>query len=474
MPKMKRISLLVLAAVTIVGCVVFASCSNRTGGERGRGRAAESWPGPAPRDLGGMVFRIANAYWRDNHLFPNPDEIGTPVGNAKQAVLDSIAEDFNITFEFVPIAPTEMLNRLQPAVMAGDPFVHLVITTMWAMGQLIGAGLMGDLASVPGLNLESDLWSHPIHQVTTIGGKVQATMAVFNNVDWQTCLIFQKSLWNDLNLPDPYEMVRRGEWTWDRFREYSVAAAADLNGDGVIDSTNDRWGFVAIPSIHTLHSGMGGRCFDIHPETGRLYLSVATPGGIAVADRLRAFSEIPGAWYREVNGDPERNEMFFTRRCLFYEFPVANMALYFPEMEDDFGILPYPKWDEQQPAYRNDITHNAVLMGIPITNNQKEETGIILEALAARSASVMELQKADFEIRILRSDEDIEMFNSYIMPYPSYDIGHLMIFAGYSFDAPIGYLSAYIITHAINDFASEIESVREAVEFNINEVFFVD
>jgi hypothetical protein len=240
MKVLKRIGLLLLAALMLV---VFVACGNQTSGS-GRGQARRTdWPGPKPEDLGGLVFKIAD--FHDDRFLATAEQLGTPVGDMKAVVMKSIEDDFNIKFELINVPPAEMVNRLLPAVWAGDMFAHLIVGTQWAFGSLIGAGLLGDLSAIPTLDLNNGMWNKSVHRATGIGGEVLATAGIYEfwGLTWVT--YFNKGLWNELNLPDPYELVRRGEWTWDKLLEFSNIAKSDLNGDGVIDSPNDRWGFVA-------------------------------------------------------------------------------------------------------------------------------------------------------------------------------------------------------------------------------------
>ena len=464
MKGVQKLGLLILAALMLAGV---AAC-DRAGGSARQGRG-ERWPGPEPQDLGGLVFKIAdNTNFR---FLPRDTELGTPMGDLKHTIMESIMEDFNVTFDVVRITENDMLNQLTPAVMAGDLFAHIIISTTWAFGGLISAGLLGDISAVPTLNLDSDLWMRHVHRATTVRGEVLATAGIFEHWDRASVVVFQKSLWNQLNLPDPYELVRRGEWTWDRFEEFAVLAAQDLTGDGVVDNINDRWGMAVIPDdfMRATVLSMGGRFFDFHPVTGRLYSPMATPEGIAIADWLRYFSLIPGAWYRGP-GQNNRTEMFINRRALFMPHDLHIWEVV-RAMDDDFGILPYPKRNAEQPEYLSVASHNAMLIGIPITNNQLEETGIIMEALAARFAPVREMQRAELEDIVLRSDEDIEMLD-YIIPNLACDIGFIMAIAGPVWNTPMGTLYNYTFNHTVNDFASEIESRRMAMEVAINEVFF--
>ena len=462
----QRLGLLMLAGLMLAGAV---ACDRGADRARGPGRGGR-WPGPEPQDLGGLVFRIAdNTMYR---FFPSEAELGTPLGDVKLAVMESIMEDFNVTFEIIFVAENDVLDRLSPAIWAGDMFAHFIITTKWAYGWLIGADLMGDLSAIPTLNLDSDLWMQHVHQATTVKGEVLATAGIFEHWDRAPALVFQKSLWNDLSLPDPYEMVRRGEWTWDRLQEYASIAQQDLTGDGVVDNVNDRWGLVVIPDdfLRAAVISMGGHFFDFHPVTGRLYSPMAAPDGIAMANRLRSLSEMPGVWFREPGQSVNtRNEMFINRRALFYPQDL-NVFEEIRAMSDDFGILPLPKLNIQQPDYLNSASHNALFIGITKTNDQLEATGIIMEALAARFAPVRELQRAVLENIILRSDEDVEMLD-YILSSMVCDIGFIMPRAGEEFHVPIGVLFQYAYTHNVSDFASEMEARRIAMEIMVNEVY---
>ena len=471
MKNVRRISLLLLAALILVG---FAACKGKGAAGTARGRAAEAkWPGPEPRDLGGMVFKIAD--FHDDRFFPGSGEIGTTVGDLKATVMKSIEDDFNVTFEMMNVPPGEMIYRLHPAVWAGDVFAHMIITTQWAYGHLIGAGLLGDLSKVPTLDLSDGLWMTPVSRAATIGGEVLATGGIFEHWSNTWVIYFQKSLWNELNLPNPYELVRNGEWTWDKLLEFCIVAQQDLTGDGVVSGPNDRWGLVSPGDdlLRAWYTSMGGLYFDVNPATGMLYSPAATPEGIAIADWMRAFTEIPGAWYRDHGQTDElRNEMFANRRALF-----SAGGLWVPgefrQMHDDFGILPMPKRSPQQKSYLNNVNHNAPLIGISKTNTQLEETGVIMEAMAARFAPIRDLQRKELTDIMLRSEEDEEMLN-YIIPNTVFDIAHIMFNAsegGTGFNVPHARLTDYVTMHAEGDFASAMEANREAMEIQANELF---
>ena len=54
-------------------------------------------------------------------------------------------------------------------------------------------------------------------------------------------------------------------------------------------------------------------------------------------------------------------------------------------MQDEYGILPYPKYDENQKEYYSCASDAPTSFAIPTTNNSPEIAGAVLEALASYS-----------------------------------------------------------------------------------------
>jgi len=54
-------------------------------------------------------------------------------------------------------------------------------------------------------------------------------------------------------------------------------------------------------------------------------------------------------------------------------------------MKDDYGIVPFPKYDEKQKEYYSHAHDNYTVFAIPTTNQKLEATGAVLEAMASYS-----------------------------------------------------------------------------------------
>lgn len=84
------------------------------------------------------------------------------------------------------------------------------------------------------------------------------------------------------------------------------------------------------------------------------------------------------------------------------------------EMVSDFGILPYPKLDENQNDYINCPTSFRMqVITIPVTNARMEVTGAVLEALAYHSldTTVEAYYEANLQGKVSRDNESRQMLD---------------------------------------------------------------
>ena len=100
-------------------------------------------------------------------------------------------------------------------------------------------------------------------------------------------------------------------------------------------------------------------------------------------------------------------EMFMNDQIAFRSVSIYNLQS-IREMVSDFGILPTPKYDEQQEDYVNCPTSFRMLtITIPVTNTRLELTGSVLEALAyySKDTTVEAYYDANLQRKVSRDDE---------------------------------------------------------------------
>jgi ABC-type glycerol-3-phosphate transport system substrate-binding protein len=72
---------------------------------------------------------------------------------------------------------------------------------------------------------------------------VQGDLLIIDN-DAMEAMIFNKALLRDHGLENPYEIVKKGEWTFEKLIEMSKDIAKDLNGDGTMYIKDDLFGCI--------------------------------------------------------------------------------------------------------------------------------------------------------------------------------------------------------------------------------------
>ena len=128
----------------------------------------------------------------------------------------------------------------------------------------------------------------------------------------------------------------------------------------------------------------------------------------------------------------ERISMFNTKKALFYSHTMFYMD-YLRDLESDFGILPYPKFEATQENYGNLVSAwHSYFLCVPVMNKNMERTAIILEELAYRGKKI--LTPAYYEKTLVgqytRDEESAEMLDI-IFANLVYDVGIYYNIGGY-------------------------------------------
>ena len=71
-------------------------------------------------------------------------------------------------------------------------------------------------------------------------------------------LAYNKQMLDEAGLEDPNALYERGEWTWDKWREYMLALTQDTDGDGVTDvyGYGSRWDFLVFNLLMSNGTGI--------------------------------------------------------------------------------------------------------------------------------------------------------------------------------------------------------------------------
>ena len=187
---------------------------------------------------------------------------------------------------------------------------------------------------------------------------------------------FNKTLAADLGLDSPYDLVRDGTWTWEKYYTYARTAYSTANG-----IFGDDLGLLPVERCEALVWGTYG---VRTANTGRD--TVPTPASDAVCSSVQEMADL--IFERMYRGTtmPEAGQdgaALFDAGKLLFSCGGLSMLAKRPDIGVDWGIVPLPKPDESAP-YRSGCGDLAVLC-VPSVTGEPEKTGLLLQALFAAS-----------------------------------------------------------------------------------------
>jgi len=239
----------------------------------------------------------------------------------------------------------------------------------------------------------------------------------FMSLDLAWVLLFNHNIFDDYGMEYPYDHVRNGTWTLDTFGEY-VSAAASLNGDeswSYTDDGNSVYGVMAHDgSPFALSYASGNRVFTKNADDS-YSVTFDTERTYAAMEKIISILN-PKNGQAHINNSTNAAGFYITGfkegRSAFLSCEV-KAALEERDMDDTFGLLPNPKYDEDQEDYYSNTTSGTFLLTAPTTQTDTAMAGTILDALAYESwDDVLEIY---YDITVsqkgLRNDDSIEMLD---------------------------------------------------------------
>jgi len=279
---------------------------------------------------------------------------------------------------------------IQQAMTSGDTeMFDLVSYHVSDNGATAVAGLYQNWHEIPYVNFEKPWWGDSNTEDLTVNGKAYLALGDMSitSVDSSYCLLLNKKLASDANLGDLYQVVRDGKWTIEKIAEICEQVYQDTNANGIKDledvfgmtSTTGnavvayQWAFDN-PIIKKDESGVPQFVINIEK-----YADIVT-------EIVELYNTGIGVFSNAV-GSQDYYTLFNNGQALLVCANLANMPLTADVIEFDMGVLPYPKWDEDQKEYLTMVGGHADAMGVSIIENEEETAiiGLITEAMCAES-----------------------------------------------------------------------------------------
>ncbi len=411
----------------------------------------------------------------------SPELINIAISNRNNLVSDR----FDVTFtEIRTESFGQILDLVRNNHIGGTNLYDIVMPYIPQGATLAFEGYFHLLNESEHIRMEKPYWDQGAREGLSIGFKTYFLTGDFSMLSLACthALVFNKDVVEDHNLESPYDLVKSGKWTIDKLQEMARKVTADT--DGVTGmSYADTYGYLANTNIVTsMFIGSGERL--TRKDTNDLpYISVSSERGVNVYGRIFDLINDKQATghIESFQSDVESvgktvwkaaTEAVAEKRVLFRAMAIADVPE-LGEYECNFGILPLPKYDEAQDNYHSFVsTVYATSIAIPLSNNEFEDTAIIVEALCQASTDTVKVNYYDIMLknRKIQDNESEEMLDL-IFANRVYDIGAVFTWGGESIydQNGIGTFMNQITFDGSNTFISKFEAVKDKIQSDLDE-----
>ena len=400
---MKKIIVLLLCCIMILSLVftLYSCNSGDTGGKTGSGgennsagdNIADDTPEDAenPDDRNSITdnlpdmnfekydFRIFNSSDFSDRLYAGAEN-GDVINDAFYKANKTVEDRFNINISIIESVYDSSEKAMKAAIKSGDDAFDLAFGHDYGTGAASLEGLFVDIHTLNYLDYSKPWWPNNTVDSLTIKGK----MFVFSNsittlgLDWTRLLYINKGTAKDMGVEVPYKDVFDGTWTLDKLINITRDIYTDLNGDGKRDR-DDKYGYAFTGPFYCSIEPFGVQV--VHKTADGFEINVMNERTQKIVDMMyELIVNSPGTFYYR-NEEQLSEKLFLNGNAFILHKYLQDARLTFRASDIDYGILPFPKLDENQESYY--AGYHDRLFAVPVTAQDLDRAAIIIEAMSA-------------------------------------------------------------------------------------------
>lgn len=340
----------------------------------------------------GRSYNILNCYkdqWEQLCLVTSHEYNGTAINDAIYQRTTWLEETLNCTLIEINVDMYEIKKTLDVVIDSGDlSYAAAYMQVGDIAAEMIGNRLT-QLDYVQNMDLNESYWNKELMEATTINNRHYSAVsdAHLMHFDGSWCVFFNKQTLENSDMELPYDLVRNGTWTLEKMETMS-RDLANLNGD-------DSWTLKLSGNAHygftTYWVGVGTLLYGVDAQFGKKdindipFLTCATPDFTDKAQDVADFCSEPGTFYFATADNEKKDEkadaLFINRRVAFAGLQVCFMNK-FMKADIEFGIVPFPKYSEDQEEYNVSSSVTAPFLTIPYGYAYTEDIGLIMDAMS--------------------------------------------------------------------------------------------
>lgn len=319
------------------------------------------------------------------------DDTGDVVDSAIYARNTSVQERLNVKFDYITVTDQgAQMKEAKKLLVAGDDSADIIAGVQFMMMPLALEGYLSDLSGAKYLDYDKPYWADSYMSASQWDSSRYALIGdiSLSMLREMSCIFVNKRLYSDAfgSIDDFYSDILDGKWTFDVMNRYVKEVWQDLNSNDKADD-GDIIGMRSIPGSPTEHFAFSaGMKFTERSSDGTISLIKNQERNAQVAEAIyKLFFENPGSY---VDGGrdlvPQVVDPFINGQLLFCPIRTGT-ADSFRSMTDPYGIIPFPKLNENQESYKALVHDVATMFAIPALKGSDPELCAVLEAMCAEN-----------------------------------------------------------------------------------------
>ena len=343
--------------------------------------------GLGERDFGGETFRML--YQQRYAEFQYAEELtGDTLPDAVYNRNLRVEERFNVKLGHDSDAEEGLAMHITNSVMAGDDECDLYMGHSIYTGKYAVKGIFRNWYELP-VDFSKPWYPQYAIANLTLNDKMFMTVSdiCLSLASNSYCYYFNKTGVGSAGFEDPYTVAKEGRWTIDYLLGKIATYYVDKDGDGSVGS-GDVYGFDGEKSNSTvayLYS-FEVEVLDVAQDGSFNMIFGSDERSVDAIEKLKKLlygSE--GSYYEKAN-EVGNKDMFAAEQALFITGVLHDSVTSFRDTCDfDYGIIPYPKYEEEQENYYTVAGGSISSCAVPITVTRDELVGTIFAALSAET-----------------------------------------------------------------------------------------
>ncbi len=385
------------------------------------------------KDYGGRVFRVAAInYAAEHYVIPEEKRNqGDLILDAQFERTENVKSRFNVDFDVVYSGTYGELDEyVSKTVLSASDEFDLMEGMVMSMGGLVTKDLFLNWYDLDHIDFSKPWWFESNATELTYDGKAIIAISHLTGVaTGSICLFYNKDMAKAYDLGNLYDVVLSGDWTWDYFMEIVKDIYLD-NGNDIRDEA-DTYGIAQgigtsfNSFLWAFDNPVVKKNADGVPE-----VSVMTDKIDSIITKIYDYCFNTNGVYVDTKQGQSgyaqyASDMFYAGRSIFMQASLGTATTEdMRNFDSDYGIVPLPKWDENQSEYYTMCAGSHTALAVPKTVKDTEFVGRIVEALSAESWKTVTptIYEIALKTRYLRDDESKEVMDI-IIENTQFDFG---------------------------------------------------